>query len=115
MTLSRRHLKIFHRYKGKEVNLLKLGTTRQKALFQNGEFEQLLELSYTQHLIDKGYVTDSRMQDFDQELKRVFSTKRNRRFLKYISGKLFQEKQKEDWSVQSFLDMIGQIFNSTPD
>ena len=41
MQLTKRHLRVFDNYQGKKSSLEKVGSPKEKELFQNGEFEKI--------------------------------------------------------------------------
>lgn len=109
LKLTKKHLGIFDIYEGKKSSLENVGTSKEKGLFQNGEFDKITELVQTEYKIKKNELSESEIQNHKSELNVIFDNNWNKKSLKYLSKKYF-EPQKEQSTFDSIMSMLWAIF-----
>jgi hypothetical protein len=109
LKLTKRHLGIFDIYEGKQTSLEKVGTIKEKKLFQNGEFEKITELINTEFKIKRKELSDSEIEKHKTELNSIFNSYWTKKSLKYLSKK-YCEPEKEQSTFNSIMDMLWAMF-----
>ena len=100
---------IYNTYEKKKSSLEKVGTQKEKELFQNGEFEKITELIETEFKIKRKELSESEIQNHKSELNLIFDSNWNKKSLKYLSNK-YCEPEKEPSTFDSIMSMLWAMF-----
>jgi len=109
LKVTKRHLGIFDIYEGKKKSLEKVGTIKEKELFQNGEFEKITELINTEFKIKRKELSDSEIEKHKTELNSILDSYWTKKSLKYLTTK-YREPKKEQNTFNALMDMLWAMF-----
>ncbi|MAD96072.1 MAG: hypothetical protein CMB99_01980 [Flavobacteriaceae bacterium] len=109
MKLAKKHLRIFDLHEGKKSLLDRVGTPKEKACFENGEFEKITELIQREHKLRNKELSPSEIENHQSEINHLFDSNWNKRSLKYLSKK-YCEAPKEQSTFDSVMELLWAIF-----
>ena len=109
MQLTKRHLRVFDNYQGKKSSLEKVGSPKEKELFQNGEFEKIQRLITNEYKLKSKELSAIEIQNHQVELNAVLKGIWNRKAIKYLSNK-YGGPDKEKSTFSSIMEMLWAMF-----
>jgi len=111
MKITRKHLKVFYLYEGKLESLNKVGSKKEKSLFQEGEFEIINGLIKVDSLARNGKLSNKELIDYKDNLNSLNLSWFNKKSISALSKKIYDKdhKIKESNTFMGILELLVDI------